>query len=148
MKTKFSLILVFTSFYFAHGQNEKVDFSNPALINGSSWGAVFQRFYKNGDFDSMMKLTSDESLRKFGRDTIRNYYERMDFGYKLKLKSWTRTKNHFSLNYEADILATRVIIRMELESVSGSAKSDSAKSDSVKIILPDNFKTKKYFLYQ
>ncbi|MCX6276126.1 MAG: hypothetical protein NTV09_13065 [Bacteroidetes bacterium] len=113
------------------------DFSYPPVVCGSSWGLIFQRFYKNGDIESMIKLTSDESILKYGRENISKYYYNMSFGYKIKLKSWRRENNYFILNYEAKIVATDVIIRMKL-----------CQGDTAKIVLPKDFKAYQYFLYK
>src|SRR6188768_2695702 len=93
-------------------QEVKCDYSFPALVCGSTWGQIFQRNFKNGDFYSMLKLTSPESIKKYGREKILTYYQEMSFGYQMRLKSWTQDTQYYVLNYEATINATKVIVRM------------------------------------
>ena len=137
MKTKIALILLLISFQRSIAQIEKADYSYPPLIMGSSWGNIFQRFFKLGDFETMLKFTSDLSLNKYGRNAVLKYYESMDFGYILKLKSWSKKNNHYILNYDATIKATQIIIRMDL-----------LAGDTAKILLPPDYKTQQFFLYK
>ena len=123
----------------AYSQSNSIDFSYPPLIAGSSWANIFQRLYKNGDYESMIKLTSKESIEKYSADTIRIFYQTMDFGYMLKLKSWTMDSNYYHLNYSATINATETIIRLKLTNTQG---------DTAKIVLPADFRKQKYFLYR
>ena len=116
---------------------QTIDYSYPPLIAGSSWGNIFQRYYLQGDYETMMKLTSQESINQYGYATIKQYYQSMDFGYKLKLKSWTKEKKYYTLNYTSTILATPVVIHVRL-----------LEGDTAKLLLHDNFKTQKYFLYK
>ncbi len=124
-------------------QEIKIDYSWPPLIAGTSFGNLFQQFYKQGDYQSMLKLTSDESISKYSRDTILNYYRQMDFGYPLKLKSWTKEDGYFILNYSSTIKATTTIVRIRLH-----VDTSNGDGDTAKLVLPDNFKTQKYFLYK
>jgi hypothetical protein len=139
MKNKLVLTILLISFLQSTAQNEKPDYSYPPLIMGSDWGNLFQRFFKLGDFDSMLKLTSGKTLNQFGPESIKKYYGSMDFGYSLKLKSWSKNNKHYILNYDAMINATHVVVRMELELTSG---------DTAKIVLPVDYKTQHYFLYK
>jgi hypothetical protein len=118
------------------GQNQ-IDWSYPPLIAGSSWGNVFQRYFINGDYTTMLKLTSEESINKYGKDSILEYYREIQFSNPLKLKSWTKENKYYTLNYSTTIFATCVIIRMRL-----------IEGDTAKLVLPADFKTQKYFLYK
>ena len=137
MKINIVLFLLFFPFCSGQSQEEKINFAYPPLVMGSSWGNIFQRYFKLGDFETMIKLTSNESLNKYGRETIKKYYASMDFGYSLKLKSWTRKDNYYTLNYDALRNATHVIVRMVL--IAG---------DSAKIVLPVKYLKDRYFLYK
>lgn len=138
MKIIIRLILVIIlSISIVHGQDIKI--KNPALISGSTFGNIFQQYYKLGDYNSLLKLTSDSSIKKFGKANILEFYKRMQFGYSLKLKSWNRFGNIYQLNYQAKITANYVIVRM-------TVMTDC--SDSFKIILPDKFWQQRYFLYK
>jgi hypothetical protein len=120
-----------------YNQSKSLNFSYPPLVCGSTWGNVFQQYYKLGDFSAMLKLTSDLSLKKYGKYEIITYYKHMNFGYKIKLISWNKTDSSYSLNYETVINATQIIIRMEL--IAG---------DTAKLLLPDNFHLQEFFLYK
>jgi hypothetical protein len=119
-------------------QETSVDFSNPVLISGSSFGNVFQQFYKIGDYESLIKLTSQSSLHKFGKDIIQKYYKEMQFGYPLKLRSLTKLNGIYTLNYVTTINALIVVIRMDVVT----------ERDSCRIVLKDNFLKQKIFLYK
>lgn len=102
-------------------------FSNPVLIYGSSFGNYFQALYKIGQFDQMMKFTSSESINKFGRDKILEFYKKMDFAYFIKLKSKNDNEGFVTLNYEAGIMATRSMVRIDVV----------LENDTCKILLKD-----------
>lgn len=144
MKFKIIILLVF-SYTSVFGQSEKIDYSYPPLIAGSSWGNIFQQYFKQGNYDALLKLTSDESIHKFGKDKILKYYQRMDFGYSLKLKSWTKDTSFFMLNYTCVINATTKIIRMRL---SPGDTSQRDYTDTAKIVLPEHFFEQNIFLYK
>jgi len=67
MRTKTLIIIILLGFHHSIAQNEKVDYSNPALIMGSSWGNVFHRFYIDGDYEEMLTLTSAYPIDRYGR---------------------------------------------------------------------------------
>jgi hypothetical protein len=119
-------------------KQEVPDFSNPVLIQGSNFGKIFQQYYKQGDWNALLRLTSEESKTKYGEMVILNYYKNMNFGYEIKLKSWNKNKNQFELNYQAKISATRCIIRMIV----------TVTNDTSKLILPIGFTNQNNFLYE
>jgi hypothetical protein len=140
MKRYALIILIFLSARFSNCQEIKIDYSWPPLIAGTSFGNFFQQLYKQGDYQTMLRFTSDESIIKFGIESILHYYQQMDFGYLLKLKSFTSERGYFILNYNSTIQATNVIVRFRLNEVN--------EGDTAKLILPDDFKSQKYFLYK
>ena len=87
----------------------------------------------------MIRFTSEESINRYGADSIINYYKSMDFGYEMKLKSFNRSNNRYQLNYWAKINATEVIIRMNVV-------VDNA--DSAKVVLPEKFYLQQVFLFK
>jgi hypothetical protein len=142
MTNKFTkILLLITALRFelmdCKAQEIKCDYSYPAMVCGSTWGEIFQRLYKNGDFQSMLNLTSPESIKKYGQLKILTYYQEMNFGYQMSLKSWNQDERYYVLNYEANINATKVIVRITLQ-----------KGDSAKIVLASRFENQKYFLYK
>lgn len=141
-QTNVCLVILVMSFGFLllncdkiFGQTQK-PYSNPALIFGTDFGRMFQVYYKQGKFDTMLQFTSRQSLNKFGSSKIKEYYSSMDFGYNLKLKSINKKENKYTMNYQVEIFATMKILRIVV----------IVENDSSKIILPDNFQEQKLFL--
>lgn len=109
------------------------EFSNPALIYGSSFGNYFQVLYKQGKFNEMLKFTSKTSRDRFGDKAILNAYKLMDFGYVLKLSNMeNKSDSLYLLNYEIQEMATKKILRM----------STIVESDTVKLIINDTLPLK------
>jgi len=111
-------------------ESEAHPYINPALIYGSSFGNFFQALYKIGKFEDMLHFTSSGSINKFGRDKVLNFYKTMDFAYKIKLKSMNAGATPIEatvLNYEAGIMATKNMLRMDVV----------VENDSCKIVLKD-----------
>jgi hypothetical protein len=102
-------------------------FSNPVLMHGSSFGNYFQALYKVGRFEEMLKFTSSESIKRFGKDKILEFYKNMDFAYNIVLKSKTVNDSVATLNYEAGIMATRHMLRIDVV----------LENDTCKILLKD-----------
>lgn len=106
----------------------KKPYSNPVLIYGTSFGNFFQVLFRTGDYNTMLAFTSSESIDKFGKDTIIDFYKnRFQFGFELgKLKSMTTENEIYTLNYpDAIISATRTTIRIKVR----------IENDSTKIVL-------------
>lgn len=97
-------------------------YSNPILIYGTSFGNYFKTLYKTGDFITMMKFTSSESIKKFGYTSVMNYYKEMDFGYDMKLRSRTISNGVYTLNYISDIVGTKKMTRLDVVIENDSAK--------------------------
>ena len=102
-------------------------FANPVLIYGSSFGEYFQMLYKTGQFEQMLKFTSSGTLDKFGNDAVLGFYKKVDFAYHIKLKSKNEHNGITTLNYEAGIMATRNVLRMDVV----------VENDTCKLILKD-----------
>ncbi|TXI85132.1 MAG: hypothetical protein E6Q38_00875 [Crocinitomicaceae bacterium] len=97
-------------------------YSNPLLIYGSSFGNFFKVLYKTGDFNTMMKFTSTETIKKFGYANVLEYYKTTDFGYEMKLRSRTITNGVYTLNYVANILSTQKVVRLDVVVENDTAK--------------------------
>jgi hypothetical protein len=136
-RTVLGTFLLLLTMMHCKAQEVKCDYSFPPMVCGSSWGLIFQRLYKNGDFESMLNLTSSESIKKYGKEKIRTFYQVMSFGYEMKLKSWTWNDAYYILNYAARVNATEIIVRMQL-----------CKGDTAKIVLTEDVIDKHYFLYK
>jgi hypothetical protein len=117
---------------------DKINYSNPALIMGTSFGKFLKTLYKIGDYNSMLQFTASQSRNKFKDMVILNQYMRMDFGYSLKLISIQKENQESIMSYSSKIYGTTCIIRFRV----------LLENDSVKIILPSNFLKQKIFLYR
>jgi hypothetical protein len=111
---------------------ESKPFSNPVLIYGSDFGNYFQSMFERGKYDEMLAFTSSESIELYGEDAILDYYENeMQFGYELgKVKSKNVEGGVTTLNYKANIDATKVVIKIDVV----------IENDSCKIVLPKDLK--------
>lgn len=109
------------------------EYENPFFIYGTDFGKFFQTMYTHGKFEDMIKFTSSKSIEQFGEDAILKFYKNeLDFGYdigKYPLSSGTDGDVIF-INYEANIMATKKIIRMNVV----------IENDSCKIVLPNKLK--------
>ncbi len=104
-------------------------FSNPSFMMGTNFGQFFQTLYRLGRYDEMLKFTSQESIKKYGKDNILDYYQNCDFGYKIKIINKTTDGKYYILSYNANIMATNKVVRMKTV----------VENDSAKIVL-DNLK--------
>lgn len=112
--------------------SESKPFSNPAIIYGTDFGNFFKTLYRQGKFDDMISFTSEQSIDKFGEDNILEFYKNeMEFGYEIgKPQSQNKSGNVITLNYDADIDATKVVVRLDIV----------VENDSCKIVLPNKLK--------
>ena len=112
------------------------EFSNPALIYGSSFGNYFQILYKQAKFNQMLNFTSGISRKRFGDKAILKAYKLMDFGYAMKLSNIQKKSDSlYLLNYEIQELATNKILRM----------TTIIESDTIKLIVNDTIPEKLFF---
>lgn len=126
MKRKISFLIILTCICFnSQSQNllgiEK-PFSNPSLMLGTNFGQFFQTLYRYGKYEEMLKFTSSETIKKYGKNTLLNYYENCDFGYNIKLKSKTQQGKYYILTYNATVMATNKVVRMKTVVENDSAK--------------------------
>ncbi len=104
-------------------KNFNLNFSNPCLFAGSTLPNVYQRLWVNGDYSTMLKFTSNESRSKFGDYKLLEYFQNIDFGYKLKIKSRNFEKDGTqTLNCEALINSTRKVVRFSCVTENDTAK--------------------------
>lgn len=97
-------------------------FSNPSFMYGTNFGQYFQTLYRFGKYDEMLKFTSQESIKKYGKDKILDYYRSCDFGYKIKINSRMQDDKYIILSYDANIMATNRVIRIKTVVENDSAK--------------------------
>lgn len=127
-----TLILIFSFSFVSTAQvvsGSDKPFSNPSFMMGTNFGQFFQTLYKLGDYDQMLKFTSKESISKYGKEKIIEYYQNCEFGYKIKIINKQNQGKYYILSYNATIKATNEIIRIKTV----------VENDSAKIVL-DNLK--------
>lgn len=100
-------------------------FANPAFMYGTDLGKYMQTLYRLGKFDEMVKFTSAETVKKYGRERVKDYYETCGFGYEIDLKSMSGDSKYKVLSYNARINATTTVVRMKV----------SIESDTSKVVL-------------
>ena len=106
-------------------------YSNPAIIYGSNFGVYFQALYKIGDFETMLKFTSKESIDKHGEDRLFEFYQVMKFGFDIKPNAMKEIGDStYILSFKTVNVATRNIRRMKVV----------VENDSCKVVLPSNLK--------
>ena len=111
--------------------NEIIDkpFANPVLIYGSSFGNYLQSLYRIGEFNDMLRFTSSQTIEKYGKDRILQFYQKeFTFGFELgKLTSKNESNKIITLNYSNSVVnATKTTIRMQV----------IVENDTCKILLP------------
>jgi hypothetical protein len=108
----------------------KEGLSNPAFMYGTDFGNLFKVFYAQGKFDEMLKFTSDVSINKHGKTKILDFYRNdFKFGYEIgKPHSQTTEGDTITLNYNANIIATKRVIRISVV----------VENDTCKVVLPEN----------
>jgi hypothetical protein len=119
-------------------EQDTINYSNPVLIMGTSFGMFMKTLYKIGDYNAMLQFTASQSRNKFKDKVILNQYTRMEFGYPLKLISIQKENQESIMSYSAKIYGTTCIIRFRV----------LLENDSIKIILPSEFLNQKIFLYR
>jgi hypothetical protein len=110
-------------------KEEMLDLSNPSVFMGSDFGNFFKTLYAQGKFDEMIKYTSKTSIDKFGKDEVLDFYKNdLKFGYEIgKPHSQTLSGDTIILNYNANIIATKRVVRINVV----------VENDSCKIVLPN-----------
>ena len=97
-------------------------FSNPAFMLGTDLGKYMQTLYKLNKVDEMLKFTTSETIKKYGKEKVRSYYETCNFGYEIKLASMSGDGKYKVLTYNAKINATNNIVRMKTVVENDTAK--------------------------
>lgn len=97
-------------------------FSNPAFMFGTDLGKYMQTLYKLNRVDDMVRFTASETIKKYGVQKIRSYYETCNFGYEIKLASMTGEGKYKTLTYNAKLNATNNVVRMKTVIENDTAK--------------------------
>lgn len=99
-KTFGFLVLIFLAFTGSvNSQTAGNSWKNPLLIAGSDFGRVFQGYYKTGNHNMLLTMTSQESRTKYGDSIILDYYSKMQFAYFMKLKAHKKVDDCYFLTY-------------------------------------------------
>jgi len=131
MRKSLLFLFLFTFCSFVKGQDKLNDkpFINPIALYGafgSSIGTYYQTLWRLGKFNEMLKFTSKESIKKFGRVKILDLYQKMYFGYHIEMKSVIESDDQIKvINYKSVKFGTSGILRINI----------SIENDTSKVIL-------------
>lgn len=104
--------------------------TNPAIMMGSDLGSLIRKAYQVGDYDLMLQFTSQETIDKFGRDSLRKWYSNLDMGMDISLKSVTEEKDGLLImHYETIEKATKVMRRLPVVIEGDTAKIRPSNSN-------------------
>lgn len=101
-------------------------------LSGTDFGNYFNSLYKKGQFEQMVKFTAKSSIDQFGKEVIFDFYKKdLHFGYEIgKPHSQTINGEIITINYNANIIATKKVVRFNVV----------IENDSCKIVLPKDLK--------
>ena len=91
---------------------------SPVLYYGTTFGEYFQMLHKLGDYESMLRVTSQSTIKQFGQKRLLAFYQEMEFSYPLKLKAHQGN----ILYYFTTILATKKTIQIVYSIEHGKVK--------------------------
>ena len=109
-------------------------YSNPSFIYGSDFMSFMKSLRKVGNYDLMLQFTASESIKKYGKEKIKAYYEEKFTNMsKLKLASVTNNSNGTkTMNYVNLSVATKI----------ASSVNIIIENDSCKLVIPANLNKK------
>ena len=93
-------------------KKETLKFDNPVFFMGSSFPAFMQSHQKIGNYSEMLKYTSKNTLKKFGKDRLLDFYKQMEFSYPLKLKAIKKIDGYSIVFFQTTIQATVQTIKI------------------------------------
>jgi hypothetical protein len=95
-------------------QSEVLKVDNPAMFKGKTFGHFMPICHKIGDYQQMLKFTSNETREEYGDSVLIEFYENIQFSYPLELRSKILGDNgSFTLYYITNIGATNKTIQIE-----------------------------------
>jgi len=127
---KFVFIILFATFALVENSvmAQNKPFSNPAIIYGSDFMSFMQSLRRYNSIDKMVQFTSLESIKKFGKEKVKEYYEE-NFTNMSKLKLTNVTNNSDgtkTLTYINEVFATKSTVSVIIV----------IENDSCKLVLP------------
>ncbi len=109
-------------------EHDKLDFSDPARIVGSSFGDFFISMLRTQNYEMALKFTSKGSIERFGKDKILDKYKEFQFNYVLSQKSISKEGDSLTIAYTTNEFATGKLKKITVV----------LENDSCKLVLPDN----------
>ena len=91
---------------------DPVNWSNPVLILGSSFGEIVNTYYSIGDFEKLYCFTDQETKTKYGKERLIEEWKALPLGMELRLLNKTVEGDVQWLHYETTISATRRALRI------------------------------------
>jgi len=109
----------------------KSDFSNPAIIYGSDFLSFFKSLRKIGNIDEMISFTSSESVKKIGKNKLKELYkDSFNNMSKSKLLSLEELDNNYNImHYSNSEFATKKAFSIKVV----------VENDSTKLVYEDKF---------
>lgn len=92
--------------------NDGFDMSNPSVFLGSDFGNFIRSLYGIGDFERMLKFTAAATINRYGKESLLQYYQKLDMRMEMKLLNVTDEDSLFVMHYECIDKATKVIRRL------------------------------------
>ncbi len=93
----------------------EVDWSNPALIGGASFGNIINVNYKLGEFNELHRLTNSALKSSLTKQDIISKYRSLPLGFDLGFPmNKTEENGMIWLHYAVEINATKKIMRMPI----------------------------------
>ena len=86
--------------------------SNPNIINGSSFGNIINTAYRLENFDLLYVLTDSTTRRKHSKQEITDICSTLGLGFEMHLLNTKKVSGIYSMSYEIMVDATRQIIRL------------------------------------
>tara|TARA_B100000609_G_scaffold193511_1_gene184981 strand:+ start:721 stop:1209 length:489 start_codon:yes stop_codon:yes gene_type:complete len=93
----------------------QIDWSNPVLIGGASFGNIINVNYKLGEFNELYRLTNSALKSSLTKQEIVNKYRSLPLGFDLDFPmNRTEENGIIWLHYAVEINATKKIMRMPI----------------------------------
>ena len=93
----------------------QIDWSNPVLIGGASFGNIINVNYKLGEFNELYRLTNSALKSSLTKQEIVNKYQSLPLGFDLDFPmNRTEENGIIWLHYAVEINATKKIMRMPI----------------------------------
>ena len=102
--------------------------NQPAFFMGCDFIKFMQGCSVRGDYELMASFTYSKSIKKYGIEKVKMFYEKEAFNYRIKLKSIKESNGEYVMHYESNRFATNGIARFNV----------AIENDSCKLVLPES----------